>query len=125
MQTVAVLKHHISFKVFDTQFGKQGMEHICELWYCLVPFLSQCGPFHILVIVASNKVVLFLNNIHERIPSGGDHKYCRFLSGPLLTVSFPPILNMGDNLKECKGDLFSIEKIMDRKIPFKEIQPFI
>jgi hypothetical protein len=31
---------------------------------------------------------------------------------------------MGDNLKECKGDIFSIAKIMDKRIPFEEIQPF-
>jgi hypothetical protein len=63
-------------------------------------------------------VVLFLNNIPERIPSGLDQKYCKFLSVLLLTVSLPPILYMGDNLKECKGNIFSIGKIMDQNIPF-------
>jgi hypothetical protein len=28
----------MSFRVLDTQLGAQGMEDICEIWYCLVPF---------------------------------------------------------------------------------------
>jgi hypothetical protein len=104
----------MSFIFLDNQLGVQGMEDICEIWYCLIPFLSQCGPSHILVIIASNRVVLFLNRISERIPSGGDRKYCIFVSvGPFLTTSFPPILDMGDNLKDHKGNILYIEKIMD------------
>jgi hypothetical protein len=72
MQTVAVLEHQVSFRVFDTQLGVQGMEDICELQHCLVSFLSQRSPFCILFILASNRVILFLNNILERNPSG----YC-------------------------------------------------
>jgi hypothetical protein len=49
----------MSFRVFDTQFGVQGMENISEIWYCLVPFLMQRGPSCVLVLVASNMVVLF------------------------------------------------------------------
>jgi hypothetical protein len=49
----------MSFRVFDTQFGAQGMENIGGIWYCLVPFLMQCGPSCVLVLVASNMVVLF------------------------------------------------------------------
>ena len=49
--------------VFDTQFGVQGMENIGEIWYCLVPFLTQGGPSSVLVLVASNKVVLFFNGV--------------------------------------------------------------
>jgi hypothetical protein len=118
MQTSIVLEQQMSFRVFDTQLGAHGMEDICELWHCLVPFLLQCGPSRVMVIVASKMVVLFLNNIPEIIPSGCDHKYCRFLSGPFLIVSLQVILDMGDSLKERKGNIFSIEKIMDRKIPF-------
>ena len=34
-----------------------------------------------------------------------------------LTINTPPILDMGDCLKERKGDLFPVEKIVDREIP--------
>jgi hypothetical protein len=60
-------------------------------------------------------VILLFNGIHEGIPCGGNQKYCRFLYGPLLKVSIPPILNMGDDLEECKRNIFPIGKIMDRK----------
>jgi hypothetical protein len=89
------------------------MENIGEIWYYLVPFLTQGGPSCVLVLVASNKVVLFFNGILEGIPSGGIHKYCRFLYGPFLKVIIPSILNMGDSLEECKSNLFPIVKIVD------------
>jgi hypothetical protein len=94
------------------------MENIGEIWYFLVPFLIQGGPFGILVLVASNRVVLFFNGIPEGIPCRGNHKYCRFLYGPLLRVSIPLVLNMGDDFDECKSNLFLIRKMV-RKIPFE------
>jgi hypothetical protein len=103
----------MSFRVFDTQFGGQGMENIGEILYCLVPFLTQRGPSCVLVLVASNRVVLFFNGILEGIPCGVDQKYFIFLYGPLLRVSIPLVLNMGDNLEECKSNLFPVEKIVD------------
>jgi hypothetical protein len=90
----------MSLKVFDTQFGAQGMENISEIWYCLVPFLTQGGPSGVVVLVASDMVVLLFNGISERIPCRGNHKYYIFLYDPLLRVSIPPILNMGDHLEE-------------------------
>jgi hypothetical protein len=90
----------MSLRVFDTQFGAHGMENIGEIWYCLVPFLTQGGPSCVVVLVASNRVVLFFNDIPEGIPCGGDHKYCIFLYGPFLRVSIPLFLNMGDDLEE-------------------------
>jgi hypothetical protein len=90
----------MSFRVFDTQFGAQGMENIGEIGYYLVPFLMQRGPSFVLVLVASNKVVLFFNGILEIIPCGGDQKYFRFLYGPLLKLSIPRVLNMGNDLEE-------------------------
>ena len=90
----------MSLTVFDTQFGAQGMENIGEIWYCLVPFLMQGGPSYVLVLVASNRIVLFFNGIPKGITHGGDQKYCRFLYVPLLRVSIPLVLNMGDDLKE-------------------------
>jgi hypothetical protein len=82
----------------------------------------QHGPSCVLVHVASNMVVLFFNGIPERIPCGDDHKHYKFLCGPLLRVSIPLVLNMGDDLEECKCNIFPIKKIMDRKIPFEQIQ---
>jgi hypothetical protein len=35
MKTTTVFKQQISFNVFDTQFGAQGMENIGEIYYCL------------------------------------------------------------------------------------------
>jgi len=90
----------MSFRVFDTQFGVQGMENIGEIWYFMVYFLTQGGPSCVLVLVASNRVALLFNTILEGIQFGGDHKYRRFLYFPFLRVSIPPILNMGDNLEE-------------------------
>jgi hypothetical protein len=115
MQTVMVFEHHMLLRVFDTQFGAQGMENIGEIRYCLVPLLTQGGPFGALLLVSSNKVVLFFKDILEGIPCGGDHKYCRFLYDPFLRISMPLVLNMGDDLEECKSIFFPIKKIVDRK----------
>ena len=53
-----------------------------------------------------------------------NHKYCIFLYGP-FKLSVPLVLNMGDDLEECKSNLFSILKVMERKIPFQYIQPLV
>jgi hypothetical protein len=90
----------MSFIVFDTQFSVQGMENIGEIWYYLVSFLMQGGPYCVLVLVASKTVVLLFNGILEGIPCGGNHKYFIFLYGPLIKVSIPPVLNMRDDIEE-------------------------
>jgi hypothetical protein len=105
----------MSLRFFDNQFSTQGMEIIGEIWYCLVPFLPQGGPPGVLVLVASNGVVLFFNGISEGIPCRGNHKYCRFLYGPLLRVSIPPVLNMEDGLAECKSNIFPIKEVWTKK----------
>jgi hypothetical protein len=51
--------------IFDTQLGAQDMEDICEIRRRLVSFLRQHVPFCVQVIITSNKVVFFLNRIHE------------------------------------------------------------
>ena len=78
MQKVVVFEHKISLRVFDTQFGEHDMENIGEIWYCLITFLTHHGPSSVLVLVSSNMIVLFFNNIPKVIPSGGYCKYCRF-----------------------------------------------
>ena len=88
------------------------------IWYGLVPFQMKGGPYCVLVLIASNRVVLFFNGIHEEIPYGGDYKYCRFLYGHFLRVSIPPILNIRDGLEECKSNIFPIRKIVDQKLPY-------
>jgi hypothetical protein len=88
MKTTTVFEHQMMLRVFDTQFGVQGMENIGEIWYCLVPFLMQGGPSGVLVLIASNMVVLFFNGIPEGIPCRGHQKYCRFLYDPLLRVCY-------------------------------------
>jgi hypothetical protein len=55
----------MSLRIFNTQLGAQGMEYVRELWHCLVPFLSQCGPYCIQVVITSDRVVLLLNRIPE------------------------------------------------------------
>jgi hypothetical protein len=108
----------MSFGVFDTQLGAQGMEGIGELQNCLAPLLPQCGPSHVLVLIVANRVILFLYRIHKKIPSGLGPIYSRLLCGTLLPVSFPPMFDMGESLKECEGDLFLVGKIMNREITF-------
>jgi hypothetical protein len=108
----------MSFKVFDTLLGAQGMEGICEFQHCVVPLLIQHGPSHVLVIIVSHGVILFLDNIHKKIKSGLGPKYSKLLDATFLPVSFPPIFDMGESLEERKGDIFSVRKIVNREITF-------
>ena len=66
------LLEFMSLRILDTQLGAQGMEDICEIQHCLVSFLPQCGPFGIQVIITSDRVVLFLNNMPEVFLGGRD-----------------------------------------------------
>ena len=106
------------FGVLDTQLGVQGMERIGELWNCLAPLLLQCVPSHILVLIVSNMVILFLYRIHKKIPSGLDPIYSRLLCGTFLLVSFPPMFDMEESLEECEGDIFPVGKIVNKEITF-------
>jgi hypothetical protein len=71
-----------------------------------------------LVFIVINRVVLFLDNIHKKIPSGLGPIYSRFLCGTFLPISFPPMFDMGESLEECEGDLFPIGKIVNIEITF-------
>jgi hypothetical protein len=71
-----------------------------------------------LVVIVTNKVILLLDRIHKKFPSGLDPIYSGFLYGTFLLASFPPMFDMGESLKECKGDLFPVEKIMNKEIIF-------
>jgi hypothetical protein len=113
-----VFQNQMSFRFFDTQLGVKGMEGIGELCKCLAPLLPQCGPSHVLVLIVSNRVILFLYCIHKKISSGLGPIYSRILCGTLIAVSFPPMFDMGESFKECKGDLFPVRKIMNKEITF-------
>jgi hypothetical protein len=108
----------MSFRFFDTQLGAQGMEGIGELRNCLTPLLSQCGPSHVLFLIVSNRVILFLYRIHKKIPSGLGPIYSRLLCGTLLPISLSPMFDMRESFKECEDDLFFVEKIVNREITF-------
>jgi hypothetical protein len=61
-------------------------------------------------------VVLLLEGIDKIQPSGFGPKNCRLISDILLTLRFPPISNMRKGFKECKGDFFTVGKILGREI---------
>jgi hypothetical protein len=100
------------------QLRVQGMESICEIRYYLAFLLLQCGPSHVLVFIVINKLALFLNRVHKKSPSGLGPIYSRFLCGNFLPVSFPPMFDMGESLEEYEGDLFPVEKIVNKEITF-------
>jgi hypothetical protein len=99
----------MSLRVFDTQLGVQGMKGIGELQHCLAPLLTQRGPSHVLVFIVANRVILFLDRIHKKIPSGLDPIYSRLLHGTFLPVSFPPMFDMGRALRSEKM-IFSLSE---------------
>ena len=116
MQSPAVFQNQMSLGVFDTQLSSQGMEIICEIWHFLDPLFPQCIPSHVLVAIVTNKVILFPECIHKKIPSGLDPIYSRLLCGTFLPVSFPPIIDMVESLKEREGHRFTVGKIVDGEI---------
>jgi hypothetical protein len=101
----------MSLRVFDTQLGAKGVEDIGELWHCLVPFLLQCGPSRVLIIIASDRVILLLKGIHKRCLGGYSGKHVRFIRGSFLTVGFPPMFDIGNSFKEGKSYLLPIGKL--------------
>ena len=105
----------MSFGVFDTQLGAQGMEGVGDLRNCLAPLLPQRGPSHVLVFIVSNRVILLIDDIYKIFPGGFDLEHSRIFCGNFLTVIFPPMFDMEDILKECEGDLFLSEKLCTKK----------
>jgi hypothetical protein len=53
-----------------------------------------------LVFIVINKVILFLDRIHKKIPSKLGPIYPRFLCGTFLPIIFPPMFDMGESLEE-------------------------
>jgi hypothetical protein len=108
----------MSLRFFDTHLGVQGMEGIGEIRHCLSPLLPQCGPSHVLVIIVVKRVILFLECIHKKIPSGISLIYNRLLYGNFLLISFPPMFDMGEILKEYEGDIFFVREIVNIEMTF-------
>jgi hypothetical protein len=94
------------------------MEDIGELRHYLVPLLMQHGPSHVLVVIVTNKVILFIDRIHKKFSNGINPIYSRLLYGTFLPVSFPPMFDMGESLEECEGDIFPVGKIVNKEITF-------
>jgi hypothetical protein len=94
------------------------MECIGELRKLLALVLPKRGPSHVLVFIVAKRVILFLYRIHKKIPSGLGPIYSRLLCGTFLVISFPLMFDMVERFKECEGDLFPVEKIMNREITF-------
>ena len=107
MKSLVVFYNQMSLGVFDTQLGAQGMEGLFELQHSLA-LLMRRGPSNVLVIIVSNRVILLLEHIHTKLPSVFGPKCSKILCEFFLLVSFPPMFDMGDSLKECKGDLFPV-----------------
>jgi hypothetical protein len=101
-----IFPNQMSLRIFDTKLGAQGMEGIGELWHCLAPLLMQRGPSQVLVVIVTNRAILFIDRIHKKIPSGFIPIYSKLLCGTLLPVSFPPMFDMEERFKECEGDFF-------------------
>jgi hypothetical protein len=68
---------------------------------------------YVFVLIAPHGIILFLDGISERIPSGCSQEKRWFSLALLLRVGFPPVLDMGGSFEECKNNLFSIEKLMN------------
>ena len=98
----------MSFRVLDIQLSVKGMEGIGELHNCFAPIFLQCGPSHVLVFIVANRVILFIYCIHKKIPIWIGPIYSKILCVTFLPVSFTPMFDMGQSLKECEGDLFLV-----------------
>jgi hypothetical protein len=89
------------------------MKCVSVLRHCLISFLAQSRPFHVLVIIVSNRVEFLLKGIYKGRPSGFSPQWCRFICGVPLLVTFPPRSDMGKGFKEHKGDLFTVNFFLD------------
>ena len=57
--------YKMRLRILDTQLCAKGMEKIGKLWHVLAPSLSQRGPLYVLILIASDRVVLLLDGIQE------------------------------------------------------------
>jgi hypothetical protein len=78
----------------------------------------QHGPSHVFVFIVANRVILFLDGIYERFPTRFGLKHSRLLCGNFLSISFPPMFEMGERLNKRIGDIFPIGICFYREITF-------
>ena len=72
MKKIVVLEHQMFLRIFNTQLCAQGIEQIHQLMQILIPLLLQRGSLDVLVLIAPHGVILFLDAVSEKIPSGCD-----------------------------------------------------
>jgi hypothetical protein len=94
------------------------MKQICHLMHILVPLLPQCSPLYVFFLIAPHGIILFLDGVSERIPSGCGREQRGFPLSLLLRVGFPLVLDMGGDFEECENNPFSVEKFMNQEISF-------
>jgi hypothetical protein len=73
---------------------------------------------YVFVLIAPHGIILFLDGVLKRIPSGCDQEQRGFPLALFLQVGFPPVLDMGACFKECKNNPFVVGKVMNREISF-------
>ena len=89
-------------RILDTKLRAKGMKNISKLQHVLVPSLLQRGPLYVFILIAPDRVVLFLNGILKWIPNGCSWKQWGRTFILLLTVGFPPVLDVGDDIDKKK-----------------------
>ena len=81
--------------IFDTQLCAQGMEQIRQFMHIFIPLLPQRSPLYVLVLITPHGIILFLDGLLEKIPSGyiQEQRVCPLI--PFHIVGFPLVLDMG------------------------------
>ena len=77
----------------------------------MVSFLAQCHPSGVLVIIVFDMVEFLLDDIEKTHLSVFCPVYFRLIFDMPLAVIIPPIFDMGEELNDCNGGIFSIGKI--------------
>ena len=65
VQAAVVFEYQLLLRILDTKLCAKGMKNIGKLRHVLVPSLPQCGPLYVLILLASDRVVLLLDGISE------------------------------------------------------------
>ena len=111
--------------ILDALIHAKGMNTICEIQHILGHSLQQHGPLYVFVLIAIERVILFIGGIWEIIPSGWGWEGWGFPLILFLTLGFAPVLDMGGYFQEWKSNLFLVGKVMNWKISFQQNWTFI